>query len=364
MRIIIYLFIAIIYSILPLVIIMDFPVLYKRNPTLNVWTIWTIKVVTTLVTTPSVSSLGGATPSVSSLGIASSDAPIYIIRVTEGEFGGKQEIHDLETTTNLELACRSAQSEWNNKKEKEMYTEAMDIQHLVASLYPTPKNNEMTKKKEEMTQKNEEIVYPIRPMMPQPFSFAQQEDVNSDVYKIPFPCHIQPKLNGVRCIAIRMHDGTIVMESRKGRRFDNFEDTKKHLHALFDSLPAGTYIDGELCSSAFDFETLIRLVTLKQPTIQDKEKIRQIEYHVYDLILGDTGFENRYLQLLEYFLCAETYPASPILVKTVVVYSVEEIRQYHAEFISAGYKGTMVRAADGPYEANIRSKYLQKYIEN
>lgn len=326
---------------------MDFPVLYKRNPTLNVWTIWTIKVV---ATPPSVSSLGVKPASVEKNVM---DAPIYMIRITEGEFGGKQEIIDLETTTtNLELACQSAQLEWNNKKETEMYTEAMDIQHLVASLYPTPKNNEMTKK-------NEVVVYPIRPMMPQPFSFAQQE--NSGAYQIPFPCHLQPKLNGVRCIAHRMDDGTIVMESRKGRRFENFDVLKTNLAALFDSLPAGTYIDGELCSSAFDFETLSRLVTLKQPTIQDREKIRQIEYHIYDLILGDdTGFENRYLRLLEYFLCAETYPASPVLVKTVVVYSVEEIRQYHAEFIAAGYEGTMVRASDGPYEVNIRSKYLQK----
>jgi ATP-dependent DNA ligase len=322
---------------------MDFPVLYKRNPSLPVWTIWTIKVVARLV-----ASLGDVSAS------DNKNVTEYVIRITEGEFGGKQEIIERETT-NLEEACRSAQCEWNNKKDKEMYTEAMDIQHLVASLYPTPKNNEMTKKNNEMTR-------PVRPMMPQPFSFAQQE--NSGAYQIPFPCHLQPKLNGVRCIAHRMHDGTIVMESRKGRRFDNFDVLKKHLHALFDSLPAGAYIDGELCSSAFDFETLIRLVTLKQPTIQDKEKIHQIEYHVFDLILGDTGFENRYLQLLEYFLCAETYPASPVLVKTVVVYSVEEIRHFHADMVKDGYKGTMVRAADGPYEANIRSKYLQKYIEN
>jgi ATP-dependent DNA ligase len=323
---------------------MDFPVLYKRNPSLPVWTIWSIKVVARLV-----ASIGARDETA----FGEKNVTEYVIRITEGEFGGKQEIIERETT-NLELACRSAQSEWNNQKEKEMFSEAMDIQHLVASLYPTPKK--------------EEIVYPIRPMMPQPFSFAQQEDENSDVYKIPFPCHIQPKLNGVRCIAIRMKDGTIVMESRKGRRFEHFDVIKKHLGPLFDSLPAGTYIDGELCSSAFDFETLIRLVALKQEdnttTAEDREKIHQIEYHVYDLILGDTGFENRYLQLLEYFLCAETYPASPILVKTAVVYSEEEIRHFHADMVKDGYEGTMIRASDGPYEVNIRSKYLQKYIEH
>lgn len=319
---------------------MDFPSLYKRNPNLHVWTTWTIKVVATSV-------IAYPENNVTENNITTE--PVYIIRITEGEFGGKQEIIDLDTPSNLELACQSAQRTWNNKKEKEMYTEAMDIQHLVASLYPTPKK--------------EEIVYPIRPMMPQPFSFAQYEDTNSGAYKIPFPCHVQPKLNGVRCLAHRMENGTIVLESRKGRRLENFDVLKTNLHALFDSLPAGAYIDGELCSSAFDFDTLSRLVTMKQETTttsEDRAKIHQIEYHIYDLILGDTGFENRYLQLLEYFLTAETYPTIPILVKTVVVFSVEEIRQYHAEMVKEGYEGTMIRASDGPYEVNIRSKYLQK----
>jgi hypothetical protein len=127
-----YLFIPLfsVVSYIFIIIIMDFPVLYKRNPSLPVWTIWTIKVVARLV-----ASIGNASPTASE----EKNVTEYVIRITEGEFGGKQEIHDLSTTTNLEEACRSAQSEWNNQKEKEMFSEAMDIQHLVASLYPTPK---------------------------------------------------------------------------------------------------------------------------------------------------------------------------------------------------------------------------------
>jgi len=48
-------------------------------------------------------------------------------------------------------------------------------------------------------------------------------------------------------------------------------------------------------------------------------------------------------------------------VPSIEVNNVKNIDELHDNFVKDGYEGIMIRASNGPYEINKRSKYLQKY---
>ena len=45
------------------------------------------------------------------------------------------------------------------------------------------------------------------------------EDLKKRGKTIKFPCYVQPKLDGIRCIAY-LKEGKVIMESRKGVEFN------------------------------------------------------------------------------------------------------------------------------------------------
>jgi DNA ligase-1 len=82
----------------------------------------------------------------------------------------------------------------------------------------------------------------VYPMALQPFSH---------ISKIKFPCYVQPKLDGIRCLA--SYTGTSVsLTSRGGLAIDGFESIKQELSLVFQKLATmghqhdHIYIDGEL----------------------------------------------------------------------------------------------------------------------
>ena len=50
-------------------------------------------------------------------------------------------------------------------------------------------------------------------------------------------------------------------------------------------------------------------------------------------------------------------------VQTFIADELKDVKTYHDDFVKNGFEGAMIRAMDGPYEVNKRSKYLQKFKE-
>jgi len=82
----------------------------------------------------------------------------------------------------------------------------------------------------------------------------------------------------------------------------------------------------------------------------------KIKYHVYDLV-ADLPFEERYNLLKD---CVKDCPNIE-LVPTYYITSEEELLQFHQQFISEGYEGTMIRHSEEGYQVNKRSSQLLKY---
>lgn len=283
-----------------------------------------------------------------SIRIEQSFGDCYDIITSHGEKGGNMVNHTNTIEkgkvkrTILQQAILEASSKWKNKREKDLYCESV----------------------EETTNNTGNNVV-VRPMLANTFSFDVYKKGGRG-FKIDVDgAYIQRKYDGIRCISY-IKDGEVIMESRKGIPFQNFELLRAELKSMFEKLPVGFYFDGELYTDKYDFEVLCGLVRLTEKRVsrEDKTKINTIEYHIYDFV--DTNdlaktFKERY-EFLDLFLSQNHTPLIK-KVPTELVSRLEDIKRKHDEYIQEGYEGIMIRDKSGPYEVQKRSKFLQKYKE-
>ncbi len=274
----------------------------------------------------------------------------YTIITSHGEKDGKMVSHMKDIKEGkvkrsiLEQTIQEARRKWENKKEKELYTEQLSVINPVKSIV-------------------------VRPMLANTFSFDlyKEKDKKSRAFKIKMPAYVQRKYDGIRCISY-IKDGEVVLESRKGIPFQNFGKLKAELYELFQHMPPNFYFDGELYTDKLDFEVISGLIRLHENKIKpgDIELINKIEYHIYDFYDAnqpELPYNVRY-QYLKAFLTENTGINSMCKgVETIQVNKLEDIKTLHDKFVQSGYEGIMIRDMEGTYETNKRSKYLQKFKE-
>lgn len=168
--------------------------------------------------------------------------------------------------------------------------------------------------------------------------------------------HMQPKLDGMRCIAKK--DG---LWSRNGERIISAPHIHDQLKPLFERYPDCVF-DGELYNHALkhDFNTIMSCVKKTKPTEEDLAvSAEKIQYWVYDLPSHDDTFIERYstLKMLVNELEADN---SIMVVETLEVPTVN-VASAAINWIEVGFEGAMVRL-HGKYE-NKRSKTLLKWKE-
>jgi DNA ligase-1 len=174
--------------------------------------------------------------------------------------------------------------------------------------------------------------------------------------------------------------GNLHCQSRTGTYFDTMDHIKTSLAPIFAKHP-NTIFDGELYTTEIPFEELAGLIKKKKLTPVDKDRLRAIEYHIYDII--DTQdeaktFEDRHATIRKIFAqnaasrMASPHANAPIsdhmpqfirLVPTTEAKTPADFRAQFSEFIEAGYEGIMLRNKKGVYRCNYRSHDLQKYKE-
>lgn len=170
--------------------------------------------------------------------------------------------------------------------------------------------------------------------------------------------HIQPKLDGMRCIA--KLDG---LWSRNGERIISAPHIHDQLKPIFDRYPE-IVLDGELYNHDLkdDFNTIMSCVKKTKPTEEDlKTSAEKIQYWVYDMP-SDASFSERNKTMQNIIDIGLTGEADNdiVIVPTHHIH-VDDVDSMSAVFIEAGYEGAMVRLP-GKYE-NKRSKTLLKWKE-
>ncbi len=187
----------------------------------------------------------------------------------------------------------------------------------------------------------------IAPMLA--FTFEKQGK------KIKYPCYVQPKLDGVRCIAI-LKDGKCTLWSRTQKPITGVPHINKYIEAHFGG---PVMFDGELYVHEYkdNFEKIVSLVRQEEPG--DGHEI--VQYHIYDLPTNDR-FEER-TDVLGAMLSYSTRTKGPLVkVETLKVENEDQVSEFYDTFRAQGYEGAMLRNADSLY-VNKRSPDLIKVKE-
>ena len=176
--------------------------------------------------------------------------------------------------------------------------------------------------------------------------------------KIEYPCYSQPKLDGIRCIAI-IEMGVATLWTRTRKPITGVPHIIRALEQQYpqydnDTPEDRTILDGELYNHAYKnrFEEIVSFC--KQ--ITPKHGYQVVQYHIYDIVDG-----NLFTERTDSIKKAEL--VNPLVaVKTTYTLNAEELMEQFNEDRNDGYEGTMVRNADSLYE-NKRSYNLQKIKE-
>lgn len=190
----------------------------------------------------------------------------------------------------------------------------------------------------------------IEPMLAH--KFADQ------AHKIKYPAYVQPKLDGIRCVAI-VKNGECTLWSRTRKPIKSCPHIVQELEAAFEN--RDIVLDGELYNHDFksNFEHIVHLVRQDKPD----PKHTDVQYHVYDVIedsLCGPLFEDRTENLDIIFAAYEFYGI--IQVETDHVDSEDQVMDFFDKFRKQGYEGAMLRNSASKY-VNKRSYDLQKVKE-
>ena len=290
-----------------------------------------------------------------------SDAGLVgVIETTHGYVDGKMQVNEKiisegknigkkNETTPLQQAISEAKSSWVKKKESG-YSEADGVITVggagavagaggddAASVDSETKGTSGANRGKGIT---EDVPSPML-----------AHDYNKRAKSIKFPCFVQRKFDGTRCVGMPGKG----LFSRNRKAYPHLE----HIVAEINKLPPGIVLDGELYSDTLTFQEIVSLV--KQETLKKgaEEKQLQIKFHIYDII-NDMPYEQRYANLQMLF---NKYKfKNLVLVKTDTCESEERMKELHAAYVAEGYEGIMLRNKAGLYK-NSRSADLQKYKE-
>lgn len=178
--------------------------------------------------------------------------------------------------------------------------------------------------------------------------------------KFGYPADIQPKLDGVRCLAERDDEDNVVLTSRQGKPW-NIPHVAEQL-ALW--LPPGMTLDGELYVHG---ESCQRITSWSKSASPDgksyKPESLQLVYHVYDMpkVQGDDshawGTRNYYLGLhLQESDNVQRVPSFQVQTES-------GMWDMYGQYMSQGYEGAILRGMSGVYLWGYRSADLLKVKE-
>jgi DNA ligase-1 len=247
------------------------------------------------------------------------------IQSTSRDFTEGKNIGKANETTPLQQCSNEIKKKWSDKKSKECYTEE-ETQDVGAQTKTFPMLAHVYDPKSKTKVKN----------------------------PIVYPCFVQPKLDGLRCLIYMLVDGTIVTQSRTGGIFTTMNHIKAGLTQFFERWPK-LVLDGELYTNKYPFEELVGLIKRKQV---DDPRIAQVHFHIYDIV-SPNGYAERRQFILDN---RSLFPPTFEIVKTEEATTVDDFKAKFTEYVQEGYEGIMLRNKKGAY-VNNRSHDLQKYKE-
>lgn len=184
-----------------------------------------------------------------------------------------------------------------------------------------------------------------------------------------FPCFVQPKLDGIRCIVSYDEQNKNVVAMSRGDKPLTLPPKVEAVLTQFYSLCTAVstvenyrypVFDGELYAHGLSFQEVMSRI--KRVTHGRHEDVDAIKYCIYDLVLTHEPcrYKFRKNSLFEYLDSIGTMQDFVKYVETIPCNNQADIDFYHEHFTSEGYEGSIIRDPNSLYEQGKRSKGLIK----
>lgn len=171
--------------------------------------------------------------------------------------------------------------------------------------------------------------------------------------KAAYPADIQPKLDGVRCMAICNDDGTVSLVSRTGKPYD-VQHISDYLTTV---LEPGDWIDGEIYIHGMSRQKIISLV--KKVGREGREALQLWVYDVPRRANQPTPLT--WVERLSWLMAMDFPPDTPArMVETCPCSSHDGAWRLHGEYCARGFEGAILRNYGGEYLFGSRSSDLLK----
>ena len=189
------------------------------------------------------------------------------------------------------------------------------------------------------------------------------KEYKSEKHKINYEkefIYVQPKLDGMRCLAHIYSENDVKLYSRGGKEIKNMNHIVEDLKSLAPALRSDGFphiLDGELYVHGEDFQTNMEFIKTYTPNLTER-----IQFNIYDKINVEETFHFRMhgLKFIEGVASALKLN-SLYFIQSHAINNEDELKSFHKGYLKVGYEGTMIRLGDSLYKENSRSSGLLKY---
>ncbi len=167
-------------------------------------------------------------------------------------------------------------------------------------------------------------------------------------HKLKYPCAVQEKLNGMRCLA-QWVNGSVMLRFRS----NDIITTLPHLNTAIEAvLPDDAVLDGELYNPLLSFGSLSSLI---RATV-NRKATSEVQLHVFDLVSVD-NFIKRHKELTS--IIHEDISGLLKTVPYLNVSSQADINHCYHRTIKEGGEGIVIRETSIPYIFGKTDKCLK-----
>lgn len=276
-----------------------------------------------------------------------------------GQLGGKQTRHIEEInsgvnigkaneTTPIQQAENQAVSDWKAKKDSG-YKSLEELGIIQCDGYVTKDGQDLSLEEMlevQLPQFNSGVGGIPMPMLAKAVDWK----------KVTYPCYVQPKLDGVRCLLVveprRDGDLSIRFLSRKGKQYTTLDHIAVDVAKLDPKEPF--ILDGEIYSEDLTFQQITAAVKKQRP-----ESLK-LKFRCYDIV-DDRDQVDRALSARSKVEAIGSHYIS--WVETGIANSKQDVLDCHNQWVQQGYEGAMIRLYDGYYGQGQRSSHLLKVKE-
>ena len=173
---------------------------------------------------------------------------------------------------------------------------------------------------------------------------------------INFPVRVEPKLDGLRCIAVKK-SGVVTMFTRSGSQIDTLPTIKRTLEgADWDNF----VLDGECMGSSWNESAS---VIMSHKTAKDDAGI---QFHVFDAMHFDEWHEqlsgvklDDRIKLVGELI--QNIPDNSCIVQVtgITVKAIDDLMNFYSKSMETGYEGIMLKDMNAPYTFKRTSNILK-----